>query len=279
MIDAHQHFWRIDRGDYSWMSDKVAKIRRDILPPDLESLAPPMGITGSVAVQAAPTVAETEFLLSLAADHSLIKGVVGWVDLDRTDTRQTLERLAGDPKFKGIRPMLQDIEQTDWVLEPNRMAQLKHLADLGLRLDALIQPRHLPVIENLAKAIPDLPIVIDHCAKPVIAGGTDPGPLWCDGMSRLADLPNVTCKLSGLANEHGPGWGKATLQPVYSHVLAEFGPERLMWGSDWPVLEMAGDYPGWLSVAQDLTASLADEDKAAVFGTTAVTFYGLEGSA
>ena len=272
IIDAHQHFWRISRGDYGWMDDSVAPIRRDILPADLEPLAVAGGVGGTVLVQAAPTLAETRFLLELADSSPLVQGVVGWIDLEADVDRQLAE--IAHPALRGIRPMLQDIEDTGWVLQETVVAALRKVAAAGLRLDALITPRHLPMIAELAALVPTLPIVIDHCAKPVFTG-TDPGEDWRRGMSTLAARPGLCCKLSGLANEFGPGWSAGTLRPVFDHVLSAFGPERLMWGSDWPVLELAGTYGDWLEVAQHLTAELTPEDRAKIFGGTARRFYGL----
>ncbi|WP_299150151.1 amidohydrolase family protein [uncultured Tateyamaria sp.] len=275
-IDAHQHFWQISRGDYDWMTDAVADIRHDILPANLSGLLAQHEIAGTVVVQAAATVAETEFLLGLAKDTPFIKGVVGWVDLADPTCPVVLDRLMASPVFKGVRPMLQDIEDTDWISRPTVRTNLTALADRGLRLDALVVPRHLDVLACVAADLPQLPIVIDHCAKPVIADGADAGETWRGNMARLAALPNLMCKLSGLANEAGPGWSAATLQPIVDHVVKHFGPERIMWGSDWPVLNLAGDYAQWCAVSDQLVADLSDQDKANIYGATATRFYGLE---
>ena len=275
-IDAHQHFWQISREDYDWMTDDVENIRHDILPSDLSPLIDLHDITGTVVVQAAATVAETEFLIGLAEKTNFIKGLVGWVDLTDADTPQTLDRLMQSTAFKGVRPMLQDIEDTKWISQPKVMANLAALAERGLRLDALVQPRHLGVLVQVAKELPELAIVIDHCAKPVIADGADAGTAWRDGMARLAELPNVVCKISGLANESGPGWSAERLQPVIDHVLRQFGAERVMWGSDWPVLNLVGDYARWRAVSAQLLQGCSDQDRAEIYGGTAVKFYGLE---
>ncbi|MCB1351796.1 MAG: amidohydrolase family protein [Rhodobacteraceae bacterium] len=274
MIDAHHHLWRIDRGDYSWMDDSVAAIRRDFLLPDLAAVTGPACIAGTVIVQAAPTLEETEFLLSLADASTTpeILGVVGWVDLEG-DVEAQLDRLQ-HPKLKGIRPMLQDIEDTGWILSPDVMAGLETVARRGLALDALITPRHLEVLAHVAARLPRLRIVIDHCAKPVFAG-SDPGEVWRTGMVRLSALPQMHCKLSGLANEFGPRWSEAGLRPVCRHVLEQFGPERVMWGSDWPVLDLAGSYADWFTAARALTARLPEAARESVFGGTATRFYQL----
>ena len=275
-IDAHQHFWQITRGDYGWMSDEVAAIRRDILPADLAPTLSRHGIDGTVLVQAADTVAETEFMISLATQADFIKGVVGWVDLEDAGAPAVLDRLSAAPVFKGIRPMLQDIDDTHWILQDSVQANLAEVAKRGLRFDALVQPRHLGALLEVAKAHPTLPIVIDHCAKPMIAGGADAGDNWRGDMAALAGQSNVFSKVSGLANEYGDGWFADTLRPVVSHVMHCFGPERIMWGSDWPVLELIGTYDGWRAAAVTLFDRLSDADRAAVMGGTAARFYGLE---
>lgn len=272
-IDAHQHFWRIARGDYSWMDDSVSAIRRDFLPADLAPLATAAGINGTVVVQAAPTLEETEFLLSLSETSPLILGVVGWLDL----TGDVPAQLAwlDHPRLKGIRPMLQDIPETDWILQDAVLDGLRHLSEAGLRLDALITPRHLPVIDQLARQLPELSIIVDHCAKPEFSG-TDPGDSWRTGIATLAEHPQISCKLSGLANEFGPGWSADGLRTVFDHVLACFGPVRLMWGSDWPVLDLAGSYSEWHAVAQSLASGLSESARDALFGGTARRIYALD---
>ncbi|WP_298985677.1 amidohydrolase family protein [uncultured Roseibium sp.] len=277
VVDAHQHFWKIARGDYFWMDDNVAAIRHDILPEDLMPHAKACGIHATIAVQAAPTVAETDFLLELVEGNSLIKGVVGWVDLESGHAAKELKRLSANPLFKGVRPMLQDIEATDWVLQASVLSNLSIAADFGLSFDALIQPRHLQAIDGLARAVPDLRVVIDHCAKPVIAGGSDAGDVWRRNMAHLASHEQIHCKVSGLANEYGAGWSAKTLQPIVDHVISEFGADRIMWGSDWPVLELEGSYADWFDCAQSMMQQLSDQARAAVFGETASRFYRIDG--
>ena len=275
-IDAHQHFWRLDRGDYFWMDDSVAPIQRDLGPGDLLPLRTEAGIDGTVVVQAAPTVAESEYLLSLADEDQAILGVVGWVDLSQANARSDLQHLAAHSRFKGVRPMLQDIEDTSWILRDEVISNLEIVAATGLRLDALITPRHLDAISDLADRIPELPIVIDHCAKPPIQNGQDAGEEWRAGIARLAQAPQIVCKLSGLANEFGAGWNADKLRPVFDHVLDCFGAERLMWGSDWPVLDLAGTYQNWYHCALSLASTLSTEEQDNLFGETATRFYGLK---
>ena len=271
MIDAHQHFWQLARGDYDWPNASVAAIFRDFAPQDLAPLLAEAGVGQTVLVQATPTVAETRYLLDVAARTPFVGAVVGWVDLTAPDAVATIDALRADPLLRGLRPMLQSIEDTDWILQPAAEAALRHMARAGLRFDALIQPRHLPVIDRLARRHPDLPIVIDHIAKPRMGAGQAPDTDWLAGISALAALPNVWCKLSGMITEIGPDWMPADLTRHAALVLQQFGPARVMWGSDWPVVNLAGDYAAWVAQARALVGEAAEQ----VFDGTARRFYGL----
>lgn len=272
-IDAHQHYWQIARGDYFWMGPHVAPIVRDVFPADLKPHLGAAGIERTVVVQAAATVAETEFMLDLAETEPSIAAVVGWVDLGADSVEATLRRLAKRPKFRGIRPMLQDIEDTFDILQPKHLAALRLLPELNLRFDALAQPRHLPVVAALADHIPELAIVVDHAAKPFIAKGIiEP---WASDMAALAKRPSVLCKFSGLVTEAGANWSITGLKPYADHLLVCFGPERLMFGSDWPVCELAATYENWLAAAKELLAGLSPAEQDAVFGGNAARFYGI----
>lgn len=275
MIDAHQHFWRLDRGDYAWPDASVAPIFRDFGPGDLAPLLSAAGVGQTVLVQATPTVAETEYLLHLAGQTPFVAGVVGWVDLLAPDAVATIDRLRTFPALKGLRPMLQSIDDSDWILQPAADAALRHMAKVGLGYDALVQPRHLDAIARLARRHPDLRIVIDHAAKPRMGQGRAPDPDWRAGMTALAALPNLWCKMSGMMTEIGPGWTRADLADHAAHVLTAFGPGRVMWGSDWPVVNLAGDYATWMAEARALTAELSPDEAARLFDGTARAFYGL----
>lgn len=274
-IDSHQHFWTLARGDYDWPNDSVAPIFRDFAPADLAPLLGRAGIDRTVLVQATDSVAETEFLLQLAAETDFIAGVVGWVDLADPEAIATMDRLRADDHLKGLRPMLQNIEQTDWILQDAVQPALAHMQACGLRFDALIQPRHLPAIHQLAETYPDLPIVIDHVAKPKMGNATQPDTAWLEGMARLAERPNVWCKLSGMVTEIGPAWNIGDLRLFVSNVLAVFGAERVMFGSDWPVVNLASDYQVWADTAATLIEPLSPSEKDAIWGGTAARFYGL----
>ncbi|WP_144150840.1 amidohydrolase family protein [Paraburkholderia sp. BCC1885] len=277
-IDAHQHFWNPARGDYGWLTPELTQLYRTFEPADLAPLRERAGVQRTVAVQAAPTVEETRYLLDLARGDASIAGVVGWVPMLLRDAPALLAELARHPQFKGIRPMLQDLPDDDWIANPDLAPAVEALIEHDLAFDALIFTRHVAPFETFAKRFPTLRIVIDHGAKPPIrAGNVGRGgwQSWADGITRLAKLPHVHCKLSGLATEAASGWTEATLQPYVDHLLQSFGPARLMWGSDWPVLNLNGDYLLWHSVANSLLAGLSDAQREAVFGANAAAFYRL----
>lgn len=276
MIDAHQHVWRLSRGDYAWPNDSVAPIFRDFGPDDLLPLLAAAGVTWTVLVQATDTVAETRWLLEVVKTCPQVAGVVGWVDLAAPDAIATIDALRRDPVLKGLRPMLQNIADTDWILRPEVQPVLAHMAQTGLRFDALIQPRHLPAILTLAETHPGLPIVIDHIAKPRMGAGQVPDPAWTAGMRALAARPNLCCKLSGMITEIGPDWQQDDLVPFARIVLDAFGADRCMWGSDWPVVNLAGDYALWRDSARRLAAGLSAAEQDRLFTGSARDFYGLE---
>ncbi len=285
-IDSHQHFWRPSRGDYAWLragDPALAPLLRDFLPQHLQPVLQASGVLQTVLVQAADSVAETGFLLELAARHAFIGGVVGWVDLSRSDAARTLEGWAHHPKFKGVRPMLQDLPEADWIAYAPHPDVVRTLVRLGLRFDALVQPWHLAPLLRFAQAWPELPLVIDHAAKPQLARGwnDDWAPMWRDGLSALAALPHVHCKLSGLLTEaaeparQGGRAALAALAPVWSLLAERFGPDRLMWGSDWPVLNLAADYGRWVDVSDTLLEALPEAERDHIRFTNALRFYGL----
>ena len=276
-IDAHQHFWRLARGDYGWLNLEakpyLEPIHRDFQPADLWPLLEAEGIAGTVLVQAAETVAETDYMLSLADAHDFIRGVVGWVDLSAPDAVATIERLARHPTFKAVRPMLQDLPDPAWISTAPSGPAAQALVRLGLRFDALVKTPHLPHLLSFAQRHPALPMVIDHAAKPDMAHHEFTA--WRALMAPLAALPHVHCKLSGLVTEIGPGWRLDTLRPYVDTVLELFGPQRVMWGSDWPVLNLAADYRRWAEATDTLLESRTAEQRDAMLGGNAIRFYGL----
>jgi L-fuconolactonase len=281
-IDAHHHCWRMARGDYGWLdapSPALAPLRRDFEPTDYEPLRERYGVGQTVVIQAAPTTGETEHLLALAAGTPWIAGVVGWADLADTASIETLERWATNPVFKGVRPMLQDLPDPGWITTAPQPRVIDALERLGLRLDALVRPQHLPALMQFVQRHPQLPVVVDHGAKPPIGTGELPSS-WRTHIAELARQPQVCCKFSGLLTEM-PGSGASLRQqidavrPVWNHLLDCFGASRLMWGSDWPVLNLAADYSRWTAVCEALFASLPAADQARVWWRNAADFYGL----
>ncbi len=273
-LDAHQHFWKVARGDYGWLTPKLTPIYRDFGIEDLRPHLAAAGIAGTVLVQAAPTEAETEFLLALAAESGgLVQGVVGWVDFEAKDAPQRLERLARNSLLRGVRPMMQDIPDTDWMLKRTLDPVFHKLIELDLRFDALIQPRHLTNLRRLLDRYPALQIVIDHAAKPRIAAGEREH--WATEMRALARETQAWCKLSGLITQAGPTWRVLDLGRYVDQLFGSFGSERVIWGSDWPVVELAGGYQRWWAATMELLRPLDPESRERLLGGNATRFYGL----
>lgn len=273
-IDAHQHFWRVGRGDYGWLTPaEHPAICRDFGPDDLLPLMDAAGVTCTVLVQAAPTTAETDFLLQIARETPFVAGVVGWADFAAPGAGARIEALAADPKLLGLRPMLQDLDDDAWVLRRGVGPALDAMERTGLRFDALVKPRHLSHLARLLETRPELPVVIDHGAKPDIAAGELGG--WAEQMRAIGRGSAACCKLSGLVTEAKADWRAEDLRPYVDVLLDAFGPARLMWGSDWPVVNEAGGYAAWRAAAEALIAQLSADDRALVFGGTAAAFYGI----
>ena len=270
-IDAHQHYWRVERGDYHWMPDD-GPLHRDYSPDDLRPLNAAAGIAGTIAVQAAQTVAETDWLLDLAAlPDSEILGVVGWAPLDRPGER-TLERLGADPRCVGIRPMLHDLAEEDWIARRVPAARLEDVAALGLVFEVLSRPAHLRHVLHALERIDELVVVVDHLSKP--AYGEPLGP-WADDMRALAARPHTFCKLSGLVTEVAAGWSADDFRRHAELVFEAFGPDRVIFGSDWPVCLLAASHAEVVQLAEGLIAGLALPAREAIMGGTATTVYGL----
>ena len=273
-IDAHQHFWSLARGDYGWLTDEAhPRIYRDFGPPDLEILLRENAIQRTILVQAAPTAAETDFLIGLARKTHFVAGVVGWVDLEARAAPAVIERLAVEELVLGIRPMIQDIADDNWMLSPVLEPALRCACEARLRFDALVKPRHLPVLLTFLQRNPDLAVVVDHGAKPEIRTGQMAQ--WVRDIRALARETPAFCKLSGLASEAGEDWTVEQLKPFVDVLLEAFGPDRLMWGSDWPVLNEVGSYTVWCRAVEKLLQSLSEAERQKVFGDTAAQFYGL----
>jgi L-fuconolactonase len=272
-IDSQQHFWQLRDRVGQWPTPDLTEVYRDFGPADLEPLLRACGIDGTVLVQSRPSLDDTEIVLSLADRHAFILGVVGWVDLKASDAPAHISRLASHPKLKGLRPMLQDIADVRWIVDPALDPSIAATMAHELRFDALVMPPHLSALTSFARRRPELPIVINHGAKPRIATGHLRE--WRAAMAALADLSNVHCKLSGLLTEAEDRREPAALRPYVETLLESFGPERILWGSDWPVLWLAGDYADWLAMCLEWIPA---SHHAAVFEANALTFYRLDQS-
>ena len=271
-IDAHQHYWDPARGDYFWMVPG-GKLDRVFAPADLRPSLARNGVGGTVLVQAAPTLEETDYLLDIADAEPTVLGVVGWIDFEDRSHLAALERFRHHPKFKGVRPMIQDIADPKWVKHANLNWAFEALVDLDLCFDALLHPQHiLPLMYRMLRH-PRLKVVIDHAAKPQI--GDDAFQPWSADIARLAEETSALVKLSGLVTEAGKDWSENDLRPYADHVLSTFGPERVMFGSDWPVCLRACSYDRWFEAAAALTGSLSEAECTAVFGGNAGKFYHL----
>ena len=273
-IDAHQHFWRLSRGDYGWLTPDLEVLYRDFEPADLLPLMEGAGVERTVVVQAAPSVAETRFLLGLANATEWIAAVVGWIDMASGNAAESLEALAAHRALRGIRPMIQDIPDPDWMLDDRLTPAFQAVEGCGLAFDALVKPVHLPRLLELLDRHPALTVVVDHGAKPDIASGGFES--WARDIGRIARETAACCKLSGLVTEAASDWDDAALRPYVDQLLDCFGPERLLWGSDWPVVELAGGYRAWREASLRLLAGLAADERAAILGGNAARIYRLD---
>lgn len=278
MIDAHQHFWQIGEHDCSWPTPDLTALYRDFGLGDLLPQAMGAGVTGSVLVQSQESDADTDYLLALAEQSDFIKAVVGWVDLAAPAAPERIARLVKHPKLRGLRPMLQGLPDDSWILRPELEPAIAAMKEHKLALDALVHTRHLQYLEVFARRHPELSIVIDHAAKPAVIATDRPAEDWCNAMASIARLANVYCKISGLPTEAGKDQGLAELFPYIQHLLGLFGAERLMWGSDWPVIGLAPNkqlstYKNWLNLVRHALAGYKVSEIESVFIGTSLRFY------
>jgi L-fuconolactonase len=270
-LDAHQHFWSYDAAQYPWIPPG-SPLHRSWLPADLAALQQPLGFDGAIAVQARQVVGESDWLLSLADQHANVKGVVGWVDLRSDRVEADLARLAAHPKFVGVRHVVQEEPDDDFMLGKDFQRGISKLHAHGLTYDLLIYPKQLEATIRLAENFPAQSFVLDHIAKPPIKEGTiEP---WKSQVRRLAKLPNVWCKVSGMLTEADhQAWQPEQFRPYLDTVFEAFGPARLMYGSDWPVCLFAGSYEQAFRLVDDYARGLTDAERAGLFGGNCARFY------
>jgi L-fuconolactonase len=276
IIDAHQHFWDLSRADYGWLTPDAGILYRNYLPHDLLGTLRANGVDATVLVQAAAAEDETHYLLQLADAHPFVAGVVGWVDFESPDAPQRIGSLAavGGRKLKGLRPMIQDIADCAWITKPALDASFRSMIAHDLVFDALVRPKHLSALRERLIRHPKLCAVLDHAGKPDIARGDIDA--WANDIQRLAGDTSSFCKLSGLLTEAGDRNSADDLAPFVAHIFSCFGPERVIWGSDWPVLNRVSGYTQWLELARNLVNRFAAGHAAEVLANSARRLYRLK---
>ncbi|MGV3486290.1 MAG: amidohydrolase family protein [Planctomycetaceae bacterium] len=274
-IDSHHHFWRYSPPEYPWIDDAKSELRRDFLPEHLRTAMQPCGIDGVVSVQARQTLEETKALLEFASEHPWIRGVVGWVPLRDVAVGDVLAEVARHPRLRGVRHVVQDEPDDRFLIREEFVRGIAMLEAYGLVYDLLIFPHQLPAAIELVDRFPKQTFVLDHIAKPAIElAGLDEA--WRQDFERLAERDNVYCKFSGVITEvRDAQWTVETIRPYWNIALEAFGPARLMFGSDWPVCLLRGQYDEWVSAVAELAGSLSSAEKSSFWGQTAVTAYSL----
>ena len=273
VVDSHHHFWEIDKFDYSWMPEG-SPLAVDYGPEHLKPLINAAGVDYTVVVQAVSSPDEARWLLKLAEQHEFIAGVVGWVDLTDPDVGYTLDELQRSKYLKGVRHIWEGEDAPGWIVNSGAINGLKELVTRNLTFDFLAKPPNLPFIPQVMEHVPDLRAVVDHIAKPLIADHlVEP---WLTDMRKVASINGIHCKISGMITEADhQNWTEDDLRPYVHHVLGLYGQDRLMFGTDWPVCTLAGEYMDVASTVQNILASLSPDAKADVFGGTATRFYDL----
>lgn len=273
-LDAHQHFWKLANGFSDWPTPDLLPIYRDFEPADIAKYLAECGIEGTILVQSAPSIEETESCLGLADCNPFIKGVVGWLDFETANALLQLGKLSTFPKLRGLRPMVQSIDEPGWLLKDKFTPIFEAMIENGLVLDGLVLPHQIGDLVEISRRHPELSVVLDHGGKPPIRN-REFG-IWSHDIARLAAFPNAYCKLSGLWTEAGDDHSQEVLRPWVNHLLASFGTARLIWGSDWPVVELKGSYGDWLAQCEAMLAHLTEEQRMAVFGNNGRLIYGID---
>lgn len=274
-IDSHQHFWKYHPTTHGWIDSSMEALKKDFLPSDLHPLLQKNGIGGCIAIQAQQSETETAFLLHLAEEHPFIKGVVGWLDLCADTIEEKLREYSQNNALKGLRHVVQDEPDDNFMLRPDFKKGISLLQKHGLTYDILIYPKQLPTALELVKLFPEQPFVIDHIAKPKIDGKVDT--MWANHISELGKHDNVYCKISGMVTETAwGGWTKNDFVPYLDNVFDSFGPDKIMFGSDWPVCLLSARYGEVVEIVEDYTMHLQKDVRAKIMGLNALKFYGIQ---
>lgn len=274
VIDSHHHFWDLSKREYLWMPPTPSVLRRNYLPENLQAIIQDSGVSKTVVVQAHQSIEESLWLLKFAEDYDFIAGVVAWVDLTDPEVGRVLDNFNENPKLVGIRHLVHDEMDDAWLMRDSVVRGLREVGNRGLTYDLLLRPNHIKYIPHLVEKIPELRMVVDHIAKPDIASGElEP---WATDIAVVADIPGIYCKVSGMVTQADhSNWKIDDLKPYASHVLEQFGPDRIMWGSDWPVSLSAARYDVVLDAALKALGKLSGEDKMKFLGRNAEVFYRL----
>jgi len=275
IIDAHHHLWKFNENDYGWMDDSMSVLRQNYLPPDLEQQINKSGVSATVVVQARQNLEETRWLLKLAEQNQFIKGVVGWLDLRSDQLEEQLEEFAGNPKLVGVRHVIHDETDDDFMLRPAFVRGVEKLESYGLTYDLLLFPKHLEKAVELVSMFPEQKFVLDHISKPFIkAGIIDP---WRDDLESLAVQPNVWCKISGMVTEADmKNWKYEDFIPYLDVVVEAFGTDRIMLGSDWPVCLLAGEYTKIMDIPRKYIKDFPSPERDKIYRMNCIDFYELE---
>lgn len=281
-VDAHHHLWRLDGSNYPWIRERIdalnmREIARDFDAAEFREVLRRNGVARSVLVQGEPTVEETDQMLAIARENDFIAGVVGWIDLEAANAVDEVKRRNSDPLFKGLRLWMLRQPDPAWIVADTQRRGIEAAIDCAMCIDALLRPRHIPNFIVAMERYPGMRVVVCHGAKPEIVEWKPGNADFRDWTARLKTLAGKGCymKLSGLMTESGHGWRTEDLKPYLDTILGLFGPSRTMWGSDWPVINRAGDYDRWLNCVASLVSQLSAEERAQLFGGTATEFYRL----
>jgi len=274
-IDAHQHFWIYDQKEYSWINDEMSILKRDFLPYDLKKEITSIGFDGSIAVQARQTIDETKWLIKLAGQNDIIKGVVGWLDIRSPKFKYQLEKYAKHTKLVGIRHVVQDEPDDRFMLRSEFIEGIRELENYSLVYEILILEKQLPAAAELVSRFPNHRFVLNHIGKPKISYTLlEP---WKSLISELAEYPGVYCKISGMVTEvDWRNWQNEDFRPYLDTVFEAFGSKRILYGSDWPVCTVAASYKDVFNIVNDYIEQFSPDDKNKIMGENATRLYGLE---